>query len=270
MKKNNKWYSIFIALLVVWFLLILSSWIYKLVFEELKDNRGRGDYLKAFYAAESWIEWALLDIKDVWYAYYDEILGNKNERSIVLSDFPLDQTKMNNNKDPFVSYLIDTKTNTYSWVLNSWEHVIIPLYSIDKNKIQYDCKDLELNVTSSNSESLVWNIVGEEFWLSGYWEFDDDMEWSYKHIDTNGDLNFSKMLVGDFLNSSQSNYLIFFNSHPSEQVFYTISSKWDNFFTKPVWDIYASWKIGSYKQNIVVSLDNTSYLNILKYSIFSD
>ncbi len=55
MKKNNKWYSIFIALLVVWFLLILSSWIYKLVFEELKDNRGRGDYLKAFYAAESWI-----------------------------------------------------------------------------------------------------------------------------------------------------------------------------------------------------------------------
>lgn len=268
MKKNNKWYSVFIALLLVWFLLVLTSWVYRLVLNELNDNRGRGDYIKAYYAAESWIEWALLNIKDFGYAYFDEIKDGSNDRSIVLSENPLDKSYLNKNRDALISYLIDTKTSSYSGTLLSWEHVIIPLYYIDNKGRQYDSKNIQLSVSSS-SDSIVWNIVGENFWISNIGEFNNMTNGNYKYIE-NDSLKFSEKKVGEFLSASLNNYLILFNSHPSESLNYTLLSTWDNFFTKPVGEIYASWRIGSYKQNIRVSLDNTAYLNILKYSIFSN
>ncbi len=268
MQKDNKWYSVFIALLMVWFLLILSSWVYKLVFDELKDNRGRWDYIKSYYAAESWIEWALLNIKDFGYAYFDEIKDDVNERSIVLSENPIDKTKINKNKDSLISYLIDTKTNYYSGILLPWEHVIVPLYFINNKWIQHDSKNIQMRV-DSYPDSIVWNIVGENFWISSIGEFNNMTNGNYKYIET-GSLKFSEKTVGEFLWTSLNNYLILFNSHPSEPLNYTLSSTWDNFFTKPIGEVYASWEVGSYKQNIRVSLDNTAYLNILKYSIFSD
>ena len=41
------------------------------------------------------------------------------------------------------------------------------------------------------------------------------------------------------------------------------------FFSKPVWNITSSVTVWKYRQNISTSIDNTEFLNMLKYSIFS-
>jgi|GEM_PF-1332020 len=46
---------------------------------------------------------------------------------------------------------------------------------------------------------------------------------NYKYIE-NDSLKFSEKKVGEFLSASLNNYLILFNSHPSESLNYTLLS----------------------------------------------
>jgi len=48
------------------------------------------------------------------------------------------------------------------------------------------------------------------------------------------------------------------------------SNNADEFLTKPKTNIISSWEIGSYKQNLETKMNNTEFLNILKYSIYSN
>lgn len=270
MKRQKSWYTILIVLFVVGFLLVLTSWVFKLVLQELNDNRGRGDYLKAYYGAESWIEWALYNIKKFDYWYSDEIDLEKNNRSIILSENPLSESSFNPKKDTLTSYNIDTKVQTYSQTLKSWEHILFPLYTIDTNGITKKTLNIQLTVPSGSKTSLVWNIIGHENGLAWSDEFQNSTLGAYKTVDTNWNLRFERKQIGEFLSTSNDNYLLLFNSDPISDLTYEVISTGDNYFTKPIWEIEASWKIGSYKQNIRLSLNNSEFLNILKYSIFSN
>ena len=273
MKKSTAWYSILVALLMVGFLLVLTAWVFNLVLNELQDNNGRANYIKAYYGAQGWIEWALLKIKNIGYGVVDEIPATVNSRSIVLAQDPKDMATYRKSRDILTTYNIDTKTQSFSGALDVAEHQIIPLYYIDAQWQQYDVKDLSLTV-SWNSDALAWNIVWDKFGLAGAASFTKDTQSDYKYIDRNGwaapMFKFSKKTVESFLSDSKSNYLILFNAHPADKISYFVSTSGTNFFTKPVWEIFASGYVGPYKQNIKVSLDNTAYLSILKYSIFSN
>jgi len=50
MKNINKssGYSVIMALLIIWFLLVLSIGIFNLVLNEMKDNRAMWDYIKVY------------------------------------------------------------------------------------------------------------------------------------------------------------------------------------------------------------------------------
>lgn len=272
MKRANSWYSVIVALLMVGFLLVLTAGVFHLVLSELQDNKGRANYIKAYYGAQGGIEWALLKIKNVGYGVVDEIQPNINSRSIVLSQNPKNMGQFKSARDVLVSFNIDTKTENFTGALESGGHEIIPLYHITASWSQIDVDSLSLNAPT-NADALSWNIIGSQFGLAGAWNFTKDTQGDYKFIDTTSwesQFKFAKKTVQEFLADSDNNYLIIFNAHPTDSVQYTVSSQGGKYFTKPVWDIYASWYVWPYKQNIKVSLDNTAYLSILKYSIFSN
>lgn len=268
MKKNTSWYSILAALMIVGFLLILSSGVFQLVLNELNSNRARANYLQAYYGAESGVEWALLNIKNIWYGLYDTIPWDVNNRSIALWTYPTNLAEFQKRRDTLLSYTIDTKVQSFESTLTPGAHEIIPLFYLDIAGNQYDTKSLNLDVTGF-PDAISWNIVGEQYGLAWVGEFEDTTDGDYKYIH-NDSFRFEKKKVGSFLDVSSNNYLILFNTHPTESISYKVETNGSNFITKPVWTIFASGFIGAYKQNIKVSLDNTAYLSILKYSIFSN
>lgn len=266
MKRNTSWYSILVAIFIIWFLLVLTAWVFRLVLNELQDNRGRSDYIKAQYAAEAWIELALLKIKEYGYGVIDEIPLDINERAIALTFNPLDKNKYRGSKEALMGLFIDTKTISYTGVLEPGSHSIIPLFYVDANGVQHDTTKITLKKDSINP---VWNIVGNQYGLSWEWEFTPSSLGNYKFVNANG-FSFDKKSVQSFLENSTSNYLILFNPDPNSNIVYNVTWENNNFFSRPIWEIYASGKVGSYKQNIKVTLDNTAFLNILKYSLFSN
>lgn len=272
MKRANAWYSVIVALLMVGFLLVLTAGVFHLVLSELQDNKGRANYIKAYYGAQWGIEWALLKIKNVGYGVVDEVSPNVNSRSIVLSQNPKTPSLFKSARDVMVSFTIDTKTESFTGTLESGQHEIIPLYYITASGSQIDVDSLSLSAPA-NADALSWNIIGSQFWLAWAGNFTKDTQGDYKFIETltgESQFKFAKKTVQEFLADSDNNYLIIFNAHPTDPVQYTVSSQGGKYFTKPVWDIYASGYVWPYKQNIKVSLDNTAYLSILKYSIFSN
>ena len=268
MQNNTHWYSILISLFIIGFLLVLTAGVYQLVLSELQDNRGRGNYLKAQYGAEGAMELALLKIKNIGYGVNDEIPLDINTRSIALGKDNGTPSDFRPSQDSLISYNIDTKASAYSWIIINSDHSIIPLFYLDKNGNEFKTTDIAL-LSSTGWSSIAWSIVGDQFWLSGEWVFDKNTLWSYKST-SSWNLHFENKSISDFLSISNNNYLILFNAHPSDTIFYELQSSGSGGFTKPIWEIYASGKVGSYKQNIKITLDNTTYLNLLKYSIFSN
>ena len=117
---------------------------------------------------------------------------------------------------------------------------------------------------------LVWNIVWEASGISWTWAFEYNTTWS-KRVLTWDDLSFSNQSIESFLNDSDGNYLILFNAWNTVGINYNLQVL-DilEYFSKPKTEIIASGEIGWYKQNLRIALDNTKYLNILKYSIYSN
>ena len=263
--SNKSWYSVIIALFMVWFLLVLTTGILNLVLRELKDNRWRESYLKAYYWAEAWQELALLKIKENWYGYYDKINHSKNNKSIILSKNPSSLSNFNWNEDVFISYDLNTKTSSYSWVLSPLWYDIIPLFYLtwsSSSIISKKVTDLELVLSSGNPNDLSWNIVSDTSWISWNWTFDKNTKWKWR----SASFSFIEEEIGNFLSldSNIDNYIILFNSNSSSNsdIKYSISSSKE--FTKPKSTILSSAQIGSYKQNLETELDNTEYLNILR------
>jgi len=252
---------------MIWFLLILTVWTFNLILKELFDNKSLGKYIKSYAWAQWAAELALLTIKDKWYWYDDKINNDLNNRSIVLAKDPLNLTNFNKIRDTFISYKLNTKVNSYSWELNSLWYDIIPLFYLKwtTNIITDKVNSITLNINSWISSDLSWNIISDTSWISWIWLINNLTIWKWRIWN-----NFLEKNVNTFLSSPSNkvNYILLFNSWNSN-IKYNISSNNSlEFLSKPKTEIIASWENWWYKQNIRVTLDNTKYLNILKYSIY--
>jgi len=264
--KNNSWYSVIIILLIIWLLLFLSVWVFSLILNDLKDNRAMWDYIKAYAWAESASELALLQIKKNWYAYYDRIDHNLNNRSIVLADNPLDVNQFKANNDVFISYDIWSKVDEYEWTLEPLWYDIIPLFYVDDTWEKKVTK-IDFSVILWDESDLAWNVIWKENWISWAWI---DMNWVKKTLTPDG-FKYVKENISEFIANSDTNYLVLLNSWNNWNIKYKISShNLSESFSKPKTSIISSAQVWNYKQNLNVDLNNTEYLNMLKYSIYSN
>lgn len=265
MKQNNFWYSVIFAILMVWFMIILTSWVFFLVLWENKDSKAMEYYLKSYMWAEGALELGLLKFKNYNYSFSENTVHDINNFSVLLSSDPMNKNNFKKQKDTFISYEIDSlTTNIVSKTLSSWKFEIIPLFSFDNNKNEIKVQDIKLSLVWWD---LVWNILWEYWWISWTWSFTKDTLWNYRTISSVGEVFFSTKSVWDFLSSSNKNYLILHNVWVNDINFDLISN--DNPFIKNIANIIASWETFWYKQNLKISVNLWEYLNLLKYSVFS-
>jgi len=265
---NNTWYSVVVSILLVGFLLVLTSWVFNLVLSELNDNRWRENYLRASAWAEGALELALLSIKDQGYGYYSSIENTVNDTSVILSNTPLDASAFKSN-DVQISYDMDSKVNSYSGAIDPLGFDIIPLFFLVDGGGEEPVEDITL---TSSSPQVSWNIVSDNGWIAWQWSFSSSSNTKVK-VDTLLGINVTDIEVGDFLSdvNRSNNYLILFNPNNTNSLSYTLSSgNPAEYFTKPRSQIISSARIGKYKQNFRTIVDNTEYLNLLKYSVFSN
>ena len=266
MKLNKKWYSVIISLLLVWFMLILSTGIFRLILNEMKSNRAMWDYMKSTAWAEAAQELALLDIKIHWYWYVWSIENTVNSKSVMLSSNNLDYGNYKKNTDVLISYSNDGKVNWYDGSLSPLWYDIIPLFYIDDDW-EHKVTDVVFKIKEWDSSLLSWNIVWDISWISWYWE---NLTWVEKTLGADW-FSYNQKWIWNFLTSSSTNYLVLFNSWKSNNLNYTLDSVDPlEFFTKPSLDIISTWELSDYKQNIKTNINNTEFLNILKYSIYSN
>jgi len=245
MKKNNKEaYSIIIALLLVWFLLVITTGVFNLVLKELNDNRWMWGYMKAYAWAESAQELALLQIKENWYWFDEKMVDNESIIDVMK-----------------ISYDIWSKTQSYDWIIEKLGYNIIPLFYLS-NSWSWKTIKMKLNIISWNNSDLVWNIISYNSSISWTWSFNWITDFWIAWFEWNKNIN-------DFLDLHENNYLILFNSSNSGKIKYNLNST-DWFFTKPEINIISSGQVWKYRQNLSTHLDNTKYLNFLKYSIYSN
>ena len=267
MKHNKNWFSVLVSILIIGFLMVLTVWTFNIVLRELNDSKWAFDYLKAFAAAEAAWELALLEIKEKWYWYYDKIDLDVNDYSVILSKNPTDKTKFKKSIDPLIWYDLNSKVNNYDWSLETWEFDIIPLFYIDKTW-EHKAINISLSVKPGfDSTKLTWNILWKDFWISWIWDFTNSSTWKWRFKNALWEYVVEEKQIWSFLSSSDSNYLILMNIDPSSKIEYNL--QWD-YFTLPRINILASWKIGKYKQNLNIFLDNTEYLWRSRYSIYSN
>lgn len=264
MHNKKHAYSVIIVMLLIWFLLVLTVTILNLVLKELRDNRALWNSMKAFAAAETWKELALLKIKDQWYWVDNSIDLNTTESKNILYE----ANNFNPNRDVAVSYDIGLKPErsnwkyTYSQTLPDQEYVIIPLFY--QNNINAIQNTENISVTWNNT--IVWNLISWNNWIAGTGNIENSTQWKMKTFQS-GELRNSTQTVQNFLSNHNNVYLILFNSWNTSYDF-TINS--NDLFSKPITHIISSGQIANYKHNIITKYDNTEFLNMLKYAIFSE
>lgn len=255
MKQSNQWYSIILAVLMVWFMLVLTHWVLTLVIGESRDTKAIENYLKAY----AWAEWALeLGMMEAKLENYGVDTEN--------TDFS--QTLHNNewnNKDVSIEYEIQGLVNSLeNREIEAWEFAIIPMF----------WKGTEVKrprLTWVNNE-VVWNILSESSGLAGTGSFDKDRQWVEKKIlitSTESRVDLSNKKVSDFLNENNENYLILHNTWDTPVSFTLKSDISTEFFTNTTVKIIGTGEVWGWKQNIFVDIDTQNYLNLLKYSVFS-
>ena len=152
-------------------MIVLTSWVFRLIMNELNDNRTLWNYVRTY----SWAEWAqelsLLDLKETWY------WTTKNlETSDLLNPWK------NTARDIKISFKNDWKVTEYEWEIWAWEYHMMPLFIIDPNDnsnwseeqenktTEKKVEDIDLTVIQWDKSNLVWNIIWEDSWISNSWE----------------------------------------------------------------------------------------------------
>lgn len=260
LKNTNSGYTILVSLMIIGFLIVLTTWIFSLVLREMNDNRWAANYLKSYGWAEAGMELALLEIKKNWYWVYDKKV-----------DLDILQTPKSKIK---FSYDLNSKTNSYDWNLTSFKQVVIPLFYLSWS-VEEKLTNIELDITNNHifldSTKMAWNIVSENWdwiwWTSAIW---NSVKWNGR--DKNWffiwNVTINGLWTNAFLNKYDKNYLIVINLDTTNNLNFNLRSS--KYFTKPVSKIISSAQIGKYKQNLITTLDNTEFLSILKYSVFSN
>ncbi len=244
-------YSIIAAVLMIGFLLVLTTSTLNLVLQEMQDWRGRQDYMKAFAWAEGAMELWLLDIKTKWYGYDDDTYIDID-------------TFTGSIKSPLLSYEFDSNRNAYTGSIDAYGLDIIPLFSIDSSGAINSIQDIQVNITST--QLPVWNIITETAWFSWKWWLSyNDIVWEKRYDETSWDLVYDTSSSISSLLSGED-YLILQNLSWDTITYEILGSGWG--FTLPRASISSSATIWKYTQNLQTQVDNTEFLWILKYSIF--
>ncbi len=249
MRKEKRAYSMIIVIVLIWFMLFLTTWVFRLVLNEMKDNNSIWNYSKAYIWAESASEIALLNIKEKWYGFNEPLL----ETDMLWTWITI----------PKIKYINDGKTKSYSWTIEPLSYNIMPLFYIKEDSSEEKITNYALSVTSWTSHNLSWNIVWKEYWISWFWDM--TTKWAKKTINW-FNLEYEEQSVSDFLWESDTNYLILFNNSDSD-ISYNISS--NNYFTKPKIEIISSASVWWFKQNIKTDINYVDMTNRSKYSIYS-
>lgn len=264
MKQNSQqWYSIVLALLMVWFMLMLTTGVFVLVMSENKDTKAMEHAIKAFAGAEWSVELGLLKSKEYGYSISDRLeISNPLSKTLQRNG-----VSWNHNKDVVITYDIDATAQSIENVtLPGGEFAIIPLFSYGSDWLQIQVKNISLIWVNSQ---VVWNLIGESSGMAWVWDFQNYSTGSMKTIATDNEIAYSDATVESFLETSDNNYLILHNTWFSD-VFYNVNSlNTGEKITKDITTILGSGEVAWYKQNLQVKLDNSQYLNLLKYSIFS-
>lgn len=258
--KSKKAYSVIVAILLVWFMLVVSSWVFKLIYNDMLDTRWQETYLQAFSAAEWSMELALLKLKKGKYLIEDS-LDFSDSRSEILWDI----SDFKEVRDSRISYQIEAKTDKIESSIKDYDYSIVPLFYFSWSILNPQ-KVTGFSLTWTDLSDIVWNIIWSWSGISWVWEIGFSTDWNLKILDWYNNFEYSLTWVTDFLNSSDYNYLVLFNSTWSE-IYYELTS-WDYFWSNKS-SIISSAKKWKYKQNLRVEIDNSKYLNLLKYSIYS-
>lgn len=272
MYTNKNWYSVVASILMVGFLLIVTTGVFQLVLSELNDNRGRENYIRASAGAEWALELALLQIKENGYGYYRPIQDETDPLSVVLADNPFDASSITSN-DVLISYSSDSKVNSYTGTLDPLKFDIIPLFYLDDSGTpEQRVNSIALEIQEGLNENLSWNIVSSDWGIAGQGEFSGLTEWFLRGIADTGGFTQGNIRIDDFLWDSgrENSYLILLNSSVDPLKYVLEAEDTNEFFTKPRTELISSAQVGKYKQSFRTTLDNTEYLNLLKYSIFSN
>lgn len=253
MKKNNSWYSVILALLMTSFIIILVAWVFKLILENMYDTRWMQDYLKAYSAAEGSMELALKKIKDNDFWYEEHIfpwLWDKKISEIFWT-----------NKKTLIWYEINSRSSSIEWKwLSPNEYAIYPLLSLTKPK--FDVKSWDTN-------SLVWNIIAKDAWISWTWSFNYSLSKEAKNINSSNNFWYETKTIENFLFSNTDKYLVLYNAWNTQLTYDLKSEDINDKFASETINIIATWKVWNYKQNLNVDLNLANNLNLLKYSILS-
>lgn len=276
---NKSWYSVIISVLLVWFLLIITTSVFHLVLKEFNDNKWLWDSIKAFAGAEASQELALLKIKDKWYGIDDKIEHTISTWSILLAEDISNTWSFKQNKETFISYDLNvladfnTAINEYEYSETLWAnwYSIIPLFYEEDWGAWIDfLRDYELNIAGIRWE-LVWNLIAGQEWIGNNGA--ENLEyWNWKITRLNGDWELeaehvNNQLINNFLSTRENAYLILFNSW-NDNIDITLTSL--DKFSKPKTTILSSAQVWKYRHNLETQYDNTQFLNMLKYAVFSE
>ncbi len=268
MKKNKKAYSIIVVIVLIGFMILLTTGVFRLVLNEMQDNNSLWNYLKSYFWAEAGQELALLKIKEIWYGFNDW-LKSEDGKKLLWDD----------KKTPQIYYTNNWKTKVHSWIIEPWEYNIIPLFYIENEN--WDEKKIENYILDikNDKDKLAWNIVWKDEWITGLGN--KTTKWDKRTVniensnsDDFGDITNEEVTVKDFLKNTKTNanYLMLFNSYKPEEktnISYKITSIDWWFFTRPISEIVSTATIGNYKQNIETKIDFAAMRDRAKYTIFS-
>jgi hypothetical protein len=271
--KNKKASIVVLSLILVGFLLIISTWVMRIILTESNDSIWMKNSLKAFYWAESSLELALLKLKIKWFWFNSKLREEEKWESSILV---LSWSNFNKKREVLLSYEIDSITNFETWSLESWESDIYQLFYLtwtndfeENSIIEQKTSWIKLNITEWEEKNVSWSIISRSSWLNWTWSINNSSIWFWKKLN-NQKLNFFSTGVTDFLNNNSWSYLIIQNFNTTEKIKYSL--EWIGSQKKFTWKfttIKASWKIGKYKQNIEMKINNSKYLNIIKYVLLS-
>ncbi|MCT4617378.1 MAG: hypothetical protein N4A38_04170 [Candidatus Gracilibacteria bacterium] len=240
--KNNGGYSTVLALLLVGFMIIITTGIFNLVMNEMKDTRGMSHYFKAYAGAEAGIELGLLDIKN------GEELINIDENN-PKSDILDSKTKVVYNFDGYTGEYIKNG-------LKPGEYALVDLVQAK-------------NPTLVATGQILWNIVGKENGITGKGNsFSPYTNGNKKTLNSSDNFIYDTQSINGFLNSSIDNYLIVYNPTLFD-VNFTLNVGNGEKIYKDTIGLKSSGISGKYKQNLILDINKSGYLNFLKYSIFS-
>lgn len=237
------------------FMLVLTTWILKLVISEANDTGWYNNFLRAYYGAESWIELWLLAYNDSTFNEY--MVNPSHDISEIIETNSNLWLPLTYEVNAFSSFVEDA-------TISPWNYHLIKLYWPD-----WEIREIEY-LNSDGWENLKWNILAETKWMYWKWNIDDGSthRWVVKFLWSWEDLEFEAPEVNSFLTNNDNKVLILFNTSENSDITYSLST-WANKFQ--TWEAYIKWSAKSqeYKQNLRVKIDTAEWINFLKYSIYS-